>query len=91
MAGCFAATSALLLGAILAICALQGPSADFMYRSIVGYGLPVMAGSAVTAVRGLSILVGGYRPASDWIDRLGRLIGLYWMTALLAMGWTLTG
>jgi hypothetical protein len=91
MAACCAATSALALGSGLAICAMRSGAASFSSKLILAFGLPVMAGSAVTAVWTLSMLSGRYRSASDWIDRLGRLMGLYWMTSILALGWALTG
>jgi hypothetical protein len=91
IAACYAATSALALGAGLAICATRGNSGDFGCRMIVGYGLPIMAGSAVTAVWTLLMLVGRYRHALDWIDRLGQIMGLYWVLSLLVLGWIVTG
>ncbi len=54
---------------------------------IAVYGTPLMAGSAAAAAWVLSLLSWGYRPAADWLDRLGRLMGLYWMVSLVAMGW----
>ena len=90
-AACYAATVALALGAGLVICAMRGGSVSFGSRMIMGYGLPIMAGSAVTAVWTLLIIVGAYRGTSDWNYRLGRLVGIYWMMSLLVLGWTLTG
>ncbi len=90
-AACYAATVALALGAGLVICAMRGGSVSFGSRMIMGYGLPIMAGSAVTAVWTFLIIVGAYRGTSDWNYRLGRLVGIYWMMSLLVLGWTLTG
>jgi hypothetical protein len=76
----------------LAIRAILGHGLVFSSaRPMIMYGLPMMAGSAVTGVWGVSIPTVGFRYASDWIDRLGRLLGLYWMCSLLAAGWSLTG
>ena len=91
MAACCAATMALALGCFLVACSMQRRPDIFSARIIMGFGLPAMAGSAVTAVWTLAVLLGAYRASSDWLDRLGRLLGLYWMTSVLALGWTLTG
>ncbi len=91
-AACAAATSALVLGVVLVIRAILGNGLVFSSaRPMIMGVLPIMAGSAVTGVWGVSIPTGGFRYASDWIDRLGRLLGLYWMSSLLAVGWHLTG
>jgi hypothetical protein len=37
------------------------------------------------------MLAGEYQAARDWLDRLGRLMGLYWVISTLVLGWTLTG
>jgi carbon starvation protein CstA len=90
-AACCAATVALALGAGLVICASRGTPISFASRLIMGYGLPMMAGSAVTAVCTVSMIAREYRAAPDWNDRLGRLIGLYWVMSTLVLGWALTG
>ena len=91
MSACCAATCGLVLGGGLAICAMWRGTATFSSNLVLGFGLPMMAGSAVTAVWTLSLLAGGYRAASDWIDRLGRLIGLYWVMSIPVLGWSITG
>ena len=90
-AACCAATVALALGAVLVICATRGTPVSFGSRLIMGYGLPVMAGGAVTAVWTVSLIAREYQAASDWTDRLGRVIGLYWVMSTAVLGWTLTG
>jgi hypothetical protein len=94
MAACCAATCGLAIGGGLMICAMRSASAgvtsDLVLGFGLGYGLPTMAGSAVTAVWTLSMLAGGYRAASDWIDRLGRLVGLCWVMSIPVLGWALT-
>jgi hypothetical protein len=50
-----------------------------------------MAGSAVLAVWTFMMLTGGYRANSDWMDRLGRLLGFYWVMSIAVLGWPLTG
>jgi hypothetical protein len=89
-AACCAATVALALGAGLVICTTRGAPGSYASRLIMAYGLPMMAGSAVAAVWTHSMIVGADRPASDWNDRLGRLLGIYWVMSLLVLGWTLT-
>jgi hypothetical protein len=91
IAACCAATVALALGAGLVIWTMRGASVSYPSRVIMAYGLPMMAGSAVTAVWTILMIVGGYRAASDWTDRLGRIMGIYWVMSPLVLGWTLTG
>ena len=44
-----------------------------------------------TAAWTLSMMVGSHRAASDWIDRLRRLIGLYWLMSVPGLGWVQSG
>ena len=89
VAVCCAVSSALVLGAALIGCAMRANQNSFFSTTelIAVYGTPLMAGSAAAAAWVLSLLSWGYRPAADWLDRLGRLMGLYWMVSLVAMGW----
>jgi hypothetical protein len=91
MAASCAATVALVLGGGLAACTMEGASVGLEGALVFGCGLPVMAGSAVAAVWTLSMMVGRYRPVADWLDRLGRLMGLYWVLSFPALGCALSG
>lgn len=86
-----AATAALVLGAGLVGCTLWGDDPGGFAEVVIVMGVPIMAGSAVTAVWILSLLAGRFRAAPDWIDRLGRLMGFYWIASTLIVGWTLAG
>lgn len=90
-AAIYAATLGLALGAVLGICAMRGGSINPMSMMIMTYGLPMMAGSVVTAVWTLSMITGKYPAAVDWRDDLGRHLGLYWVVCVVAVGWVLTG
>ena len=89
-AACCTATVAMTLGAGLVICTMRTISVSFTSRLVIAYGLPIMAGGAVTAVWALSVIAGAYRAVPDWNDRMGRLMGIYWVLSLLALAWTLT-
>ena len=89
-AACYATTIALAIGGGVAVCGMLGRWADSIPFLILAYGLPVLAGSAVTAVWTLQMMVGRYRAASDWIDRLGRLMGFYWVMTIPGLSWAFT-
>jgi hypothetical protein len=89
MAACCAAVPAFAVGAGMVICTMRANLLTRTSRSIVAFGMPVLAGSNVIAVWTVLMIIGGHRAASDWHDRLGRLIGLYWVMAILAVGWML--
>ena len=84
---CCAASSALGVGIALLACGMRGGDPYFLISSIMLYGLPAIAGTAVASAWILVILIHGYRPATDWADRLGRVMGHYWMIWLPVLGW----
>ena len=74
-----------VLRAGLRVCAMTSAKpAGYRFDPQLEFGflLPIAAGCAVAAVWDFSILVRGYRVASDWVDRLGWLIGLYWVVLM---------
>ncbi len=88
---CCAAVSALVVGIAVLGFGLGAGSPYFLISSLMLFGLPTTAGATVVSTWILLILVQGYRPSADWADRLGRLLGLYWMAWLPILAWSLVG
>jgi hypothetical protein len=51
--------------------------------------LPAMTGSTVLGAWGSLILGRRYRVEPSWIDRAGRLLGIYWIAAIFLPAWGL--
>jgi hypothetical protein len=90
MAACCASTSASIMGIGVAGCAALGRN-DFSARLLLAYGLPLMAGSAVAAVWLVLVLSRNWNPSSLWPDRLGRLLGGYWLASITALAFAVAG
>jgi hypothetical protein len=86
MVGCCVATVGILVNALwvlmLAIAYAPDPTADFFYRGgeVKVYALHV--GFAVIGSWVGLVLVRGWTPIPCWIDRLGRVLGLLWISMI---------
>jgi hypothetical protein len=90
MAACCASSSASVIGIGVAGCAALGRN-DISARLLLSYGLPLMAGSAVAAVWLVLVLSRSWNSSSLWPDRLGRLLGGYWLASITAIAFAVAG
>lgn len=88
---CCAAASTLVVGVAVLGFGMETGTPYFLISTLMLFGVPTAAGNAVGATWVLLILVQGYRPSADWGDRLGRVLGLYWMAWLPMLAWSLVG
>ena len=56
---------------------------SFWYRTPVLDDIIIYAGVSVAAVWATQISTGRWRKPADWVDRLGRVLGVIWVTAAL--------
>jgi hypothetical protein len=52
------------------------------------WGTAGASGLSVAASWSALVLSGRWRPEASWLDRLGRLLGIYWVTMIAATFWT---
>jgi len=94
---CFSASSALIppLFGFLFLALVWVPFPPIGYESVVWRKslallfivLPALSGFAVLGAW-LGLLLGGrWRPESTWVDRAGRVLGMYWIGSILLLAW----
>jgi hypothetical protein len=94
MAACSAATwAASLTGGLGLYWKLMSRSYDIINYSITNYysvvDAPIVIGVAVASAWLIMAMNGSWRPEPGWIDRSGRLIGIYWLAMIPVCGWIL--
>lgn len=88
---CCAACSAMVVGIVPMVCVNQGRNSVFLINDLMLFGLPALAAASVASTWVLIMILTGYRRSSDWADRLGRVMGLYWLLWIPVLGWSLIG
>jgi hypothetical protein len=86
---CVAALTGMAFCALIALVSLavrrlidgqpQIPMSFWVMKSSPLDSAPIYAGISVAAIWTTQALAGCWRPTADWVDRLGRFLGIFWL------------